>query len=133
MIGDAIAAALPELQAEAESLMTATCRIERRTGSQFDPVQNTDTATYSTVYEGVCRVRADTSGAAEVLAGEQQVTAQAYRCLVPINAPEIRPHDRVTVTASDDPRQLAKAFSVTTVATSSEPFCRRFRAIDDQG
>lgn len=133
MIGDAIAAALPELQAEAESLMTATCRIERRTGSRFDPYLNTDVATYAPVYEGMCRVRADNAGAAEILAGEQQVTAQSYRCLVPITAPAIRPHDRLTVTASDDPRQQGKAFSVTTVATSSEPICRRFRAIDDQG
>lgn len=133
MIGFDIAAALPDLRQQGESIMTATCRVERKTGTEFDPDANTDVDTYNTIYEGPCRVRADNTAAALVMAGDQQVTTQPYRCLVPLTAPEIRAHDRLTVTASDDPQQVGKALSITTVASSSQPIVRRFRAIDDQG
>ena len=58
MLGDDIAAALPELRAHAESMMVDACLIT----SAGEPVWDDATGTYvpgpgTTVYEGKCRVR----------------------------------------------------------------------------
>lgn len=59
MIGDDLAAALPELRAQAESMMRDTCVI---TGDGGEPVWNDETGTYDTpasvtIYTGKCRLR----------------------------------------------------------------------------
>lgn len=56
MIYDAIAAALPGMQAQAESLMQDRCIIRAVTGTVSNP-DATTTPTYTTVYEGRCKVQ----------------------------------------------------------------------------
>ena len=52
MIGHDVAAALPELRAQAESLMTATCDIDRLTTTWNEALQKSVT-TWASVYADV--------------------------------------------------------------------------------
>ena len=57
-LGADIAAALPELRAQAESLMVDACTIRRATGeTTIDPVSLADVPVYAVVWSGPCRVQ----------------------------------------------------------------------------
>ena len=57
-LGQAIAAALPTLRAEAESMMVDTCRITAGGSTTWDEATGVYTTTGgATVYEGACRLR----------------------------------------------------------------------------
>ena len=98
--GDDIAAALPELRAHAESLMTDTIRLERFTGSAPDPVTLEMVDTYAAVYEGKGRVqRSGQLSPHESVAGEIEFGVNALMVQLPLSASGIKKGDRVTVVA----------------------------------
>jgi len=100
--GADIAAALPELRAHAESLMTDTVRLERVTGSTPDPVTLEMVDTYETVYEGEGRVqRSGQLSPHESVAGEVEFGVNALMVQLPLSASGIKKNDRVTVVAVD--------------------------------
>lgn len=133
MLGDDIAAALPELRAQAESLMTSQVIIEHPTGSVFDPVSNEDVSTWETVYEGKARLYAPKTQPAMVDAGGQIVNTQTYQGTLPWETVGVHASDRVTVNESEDPDQIGKTFTITSVLASGSAIARRFVATDDQG
>lgn len=98
MIGDDIAAALPELRAEAESLMQDACVIERESGSVMDPVTFEERPSWSLVYAGPCRVKVTSSAPVEG-AGRTYVITDALLQL-PVGDVRFLDNDRVTVTAA---------------------------------
>lgn len=88
MIGDDIAARLPELQAQAESMMLTPCTIRRPTGVTSDD-DGRDVVAYEPqpVYEGRCRVRHRQGvgqGAQE--SADSYVVVQQYELHVPVAA-----------------------------------------------
>ena len=99
--GDDIAAALPELRVQAESLMTDTVLVERATGTQsMDPDTLEMTDDYATVHEGAGRVqRSGQLSPHESVAGEVEFGVNALMVQLPLSALGIRKNDRVTVTA----------------------------------
>jgi hypothetical protein len=121
VIGYDLAAALPELQAQAESLMRDLCEVrEPDTQGPYDPDTNTHTPVPGAlVYSGKCRVR-HLSRAEEVATlAEQQVTLVDYRITVPASASGIRVGLFLKVTATADPDLLNKRLSVVGVAKGS--------------
>ena len=104
MLGEDIAAHLPELRAHAESLMQDTCRVT----SAGAPVWNDTTGTYapgtaSTVYEGKCRLRKPSAAPQGVESGEAAWTVDDYVLSLPLVGSEdvAGGHDVEIVTALD--------------------------------
>jgi len=57
VIGDDLAAALPELRAQAESMMRDACTVKRPNGTTLDPDTLEEVPAYLDVYAGPCRVQ----------------------------------------------------------------------------
>jgi len=101
--GDDIAAALPELRAHAESLMTDRVLVERATGTRsMDPDTLEMVDDYATVHEGAGRVqRSGQLSPHESVAGEVEFGVNALMVQLPLSALGIKKGHRVTVTAVD--------------------------------
>ena len=101
MIGDDLAAALPELRAQAESMMRDTVLVERANGGfTRDPVTLEDAPTFDAVYSGPGRVqRSGQLSPHETVAGEVEFGVNALMVQLPLSAAGIRKGDRVTVTS----------------------------------
>ena len=110
MLGHDIAAALPELRAQAESLMTDACTITRAGsgGSTIDEATGAVVPpTGTTVYDGPCRVqRPGTQTAPRADSGGYEVGVDTIFAQLPIAATGIRRGDTFTVTAASDPDLL---------------------------
>lgn len=132
MIGDDIAAALPELRQQAESLMTTACVVERKSGTEFDPETNQDVTTWESVYEGPCRLAQPTVQSV-IVAGGQEVTTQPYAGMLPWGTVGVLVGDRLSITAAEDPGQVGRVFMVTSVRAATQSVGRRFVAIEDLG
>lgn len=115
MIADEIASVLPQLQAQAESLMVDTCTITREgEGWVVDPDTGREVpAPPTTVYEGKCKVQTyephertpDVGGSTEVI--------QRYHVHVPVTAGPFEVGDVVTITSgANDPTTSGRTFRV---------------------
>lgn len=107
MLGDDIAANLPALRSQAESLMRSECRIERLS----EPVLDEETGLYTparlTVYEGKCGLEFANTSAREVTPQSQSVVEQAPMLKVPVGATAaILPGDVGTLTAHPNDSQM---------------------------
>jgi len=102
-LGDDIAAALPELRAHAESLMTDWVLVERATGTQsMDPDTLEMVDDYATVHEGKGRVqRSGRLSPHESVAGEVEFGVNALMVQLPLSVLGVKKGHRVTVTAVD--------------------------------
>ena len=81
---------------EAEALMTDSCRIERESGRTVDPDTGQSVPSYSTVYEGKCRLQSRGEWSTDRDIGEAGLTILQVELQVPIGvAPRI--NDRVTM------------------------------------
>ena len=126
MIHDAIAAALPELRAYAESLMVDSCTIaRRRLDEDGEPVREMDPVTLELtdvldeVWSGRCRVQRP--GAVmvgrEPVVGGVEFNVETVHVQVPLAALGVKTDDRVTITAVgaiSDPENLGLVASVRT-------------------
>lgn len=124
MIHDAIAAALPELRAHAESLMVDSCTIaRRRLDENGEPVREMDPVTleltdvWDEVYAGRCRVQRP--GAVmvgrEPVVGGVEYNVETIHVQVPLTVLGVKADDRVTITAVgaiSDPDSLGMVLSV---------------------
>ena len=104
VLGDDIAAALPELRSQAEALMVDACKVERPNGTTLDPDTLAEVPAFALVWEGPCRVQRsgalsprEQSGAAGYEFGVDSVLAQ-----LPLDALDIKRGHRFTVTAVGD-------------------------------
>jgi hypothetical protein len=124
MLGDDIAAALPELRAQAESLMVDTLRVEVLTGSAPDPTTLEMTDTYTTVYEGKGRIQRPGNQPAQTVAGEVEFGVGTVYAQLPIDATGIKRNARVTVLAiggTTDPDLLGVVATVQANLTKTHP------------
>jgi len=124
MLGDDLAAALPELRAHAESMMADTIRVERQTGTTQDPVTLEDVATWATVHEGPGRVQRPGNQPAETVAGEVEFGVSTVLVQLPLSVTGVKRDHRVTVTALgplSDPDLLGVVATVKANLTKSHP------------
>lgn len=124
MIHDAIAAALPELRAHAESLMVDSCTIaRRRLDEDGEPVREMDPETleltdvWDEVYAGKCRVQRP--GAVmvgrEPVVGGVEYNVETVHVQVPLTVLGVKADDRVAITAVgaiSDPDSAGMVLSV---------------------
>lgn len=115
MIAHELADVLPELQAEAESLMTSTARITRF-DPDADPEWDEETGEYtdvlSTVYLGKCKVQTFQAFENEPEAGGAARVIQRYYLHVPVSAGVFLPGDRAEITASANPILVGNVYVV---------------------
>lgn len=104
LIGERIAAALPELRAHAESRMKDLCRVERKGEPVRDPANGTYSDTWTLVYEGKCRVQNDSNLIRTTMTGERERSVDDTSLHVPMSVTGIEVGDRATITAAvNDP------------------------------
>lgn len=105
MLGDTLAAALPQLRAEAESRMRSVARIERITGVTPDPMTGHDVVTVEIVHGALpCRLRQRTMMRdAEDSAGGATIPVQSPELHVPWDTPGLQVGMRAVITASEAP------------------------------
>lgn len=113
MIGDEVAAALPELRRQAESLMKDACTVHRVVGENTDQDGNV-TPVVSLVYAGKCKVQAIDAQESTPEVGGGTSTVQRYRVDVPVGSfpPAVGQVVSVTV-ARFDPFLVGRTFRVT--------------------
>jgi hypothetical protein len=132
VIGDELAAALPELQSQSESLMRDMIRAEELGDPVFDPGTGKSTrAVLSTPYAGVARVQA-AKEPTDVLTADDHVVVQRYTVSAPLSATGLRPGLVVTVLASEDPDMTGRTLLITAVQGGTFVTSRRFTATDQQ-
>lgn len=96
MIGDALAAALPMMRAQAESLMTDTCAVDRLTSSWDEEQQTTVTSWAPVVAGSICHF-SESSAAVRSLLTDEVVTQRSPSVRLPSSVSGVRPDDRVTI------------------------------------
>lgn len=112
-LGDAIAWALPDLRAAAESTMTSTANVTRDGGLVFDPGTGLSTPTTTTVVAGSpARLRQPTAVEANVMFGEEDVTKMRFIVDMPHTVTGVQIGDVITFSEADDPEMLAHEFRV---------------------
>jgi len=128
-------------RAEAEAMMTDTCRItfpnpdapppvfNEQTG-QYEPADNTPATI--TLYEGKCRlqVKADiNSNVVETTAGEREWTYLTAQLQLPVQGTEAIPIDATAemLTSRFDESLPGRVFNIQGTYHKSQPVIRRFR------
>ncbi len=110
-------------QPTAESVMTATCRITRRTAATGVYDSSTGRTTYTApteVYEGPCRIqRAALTGTQAPIRGEKLTPVRPYTVSLPITAEGIQVNDLVEILTADDPDTTGKHLTVVDVRGGS--------------
>lgn len=103
-LADDVAAALPELQAQAESMMTARCRIRRPTGEATDPDSGEVTNTYRDpdVYLGKCKLQDSGAQARDVESGASTVTITPLEVHIPVSAESVAVGDLIETLEDED-------------------------------
>lgn len=138
MLGDDIAAVLPGLRAQAESMMVDGCAISRqRLDENGKPVQVMDPVTleltfvWDEVHSGPCRIqRRDISAMPESVVGDFEYGVSPMEVQLPFSVTAAKRGDRVMVTAAVfDPRLEGAVATVLAVpdkthATKRALLCR---------
>ena len=125
MLGEDIAAHLPELRAHAESMMVDTLTVEHQTGVTVNTDTLAETPVFVTVYSG--RGHIQRSGAlspSDQVAGGFEFGIGTPLAQLPLTATGIRKGDRVTVTAVGpltDPDLLGLVATVQANLTKTHP------------
>lgn len=134
MIGNAIAAAVPIMRANAESLMLDRCRIDRATSS-FDEAQQKTVTTWASVHVNAPCTVDDEPAPARTLVTDQAASPGGPSVYLPVALTGIKPDDRVTITAigpESDPSLIGAVLWVTADDTQSHAAerhltCRRVK------
>ena len=124
MLGDDIAAVLPELRAHAESMMVDECTIERPDGTTLDPVTLEQVDTFAPVLTGQrCRVqRYSGQGRNDSIIGGVEFGDAVLLLQLPLSALGVKRGDRVRITAVapiSDPALLGVTATVKADATKT--------------
>ena len=107
--------------------------LERRNGTMWDRVLNTEVPVWEPLWSGPALVDPPTTEGSEAEAGQQRLTVQPFTVSVPLTVTDIRPDDRFTLTECDDPLLVGRALQVIRVKGASLAQVRQFTAIDNQG
>lgn len=101
-LGADLVAALPELQAHAESMMFDSVIVRRQTGTTPDYESGEDVPTYVTVYAGRCRLVMRSTVVSDADSASELVALQGPRLDVPVSGTAgIKPDDRFELTSGD--------------------------------
>lgn len=83
-LGYDIAAALPEMRAQADSIMASRVVISRETGTVRDPETGNNVPSWTVIYEGKARVRMPSTQAREIDQAGQRIVESAPTLSLPI-------------------------------------------------
>lgn len=129
MLGDDLALALPEMRAQAESMMQDTIRVEKKTGEKTtDPETLAIVDVWALVYEGPGRVQRPATQPGEPVVGEVEFGTTATIIQLPLSATGFAREQRVTVAAVgslSDPALVGMRATVLSVPTKTHPTMRR--------
>jgi len=132
MLGADLAASLPELQAQAESLLIDRCIIERPSGWTVDPVTAEQSPTWAMVASGVpCRLRPGSALPLGMAVAGQEAAGTRPTLAVPLST-DVHVGDRCTVTASRDASLVGVALFVDGVPRGPHLALRRLTVTEDQ-
>ena len=115
MLGDDVAAVLPELRREAESLMVDTCAITTPGAPTWDATNGIYTPGEPvTVYEGKCRIRKPSAAPQGADSGEAAWAVDDYVLSLPILGSEsvTNGHDVEILTSANDPAAVGMMLTV---------------------
>ena len=125
MLADDVAAVLPELRAQAESLMQDECTVDRATGeTTLDPVTLEEVPVFAPVYSGKCRIQRADHQPSDIVSGQVEFGISTVFAQLPLSATGIKRGDVVTVTAIDpttDPDLLGMVAAVRANMTKTHP------------
>ncbi|HHU10584.1 MAG TPA: hypothetical protein GXZ60_11305 [Intrasporangiaceae bacterium] len=124
MLGDDVAAALPDMRAAAESLMTATWQIERQRVEDGRPVvavvNHKSLPVRDVIYEGRAKLQTYEGHEVALPAGPSTVVQQRMALHLPAHAVRPLPGDIATCLASTDPLMVGKRVRVVQAAPFKE-------------
>lgn len=112
MFVEAIAAHLPEMQANAEALMTSTVAITRAGDSVWDEDAGEYVDAPTTVYEGHCKLQTYEAFESSSEAGGAQRVIQRYYMHVPVSAGPFHSGDRAEILTSPNHLLLGNVYIV---------------------
>lgn len=116
-----VAAALPGMRDQAESLMLDDCVIRRPSGeTTIDPDTGLPTTTWTTIYGGTgeheqdrCKVQSEAVVTLNPTSGDHTYTVDRWMVHLPVSAAGIKVGDEITITASAlDPANVGRKFHV---------------------
>jgi hypothetical protein len=130
-LGDDLAAALPGLRSQAESMMLDRCTVTRTSTGSFNDVTGVETVgSTTTLYDGPCRFRMARGGGSPTDSGEAEWTLNGVTVSLPVSTSgDVRTGDAVTLTESAfDPDAVGtvaqvKGIHVQTYATARRLEC----------
>lgn len=121
-----LGAALPFLQAQAESQMVDTCIIDRPGEPVTDPDSGAVTPSHTLVYEGKCKVQQTLAQSSSKEAGGAVFNVQTSRLDLPIGVGPIQAGDRVRMTAARfNPALVGNLYRVKELFEKSWPTAQR--------
>jgi hypothetical protein len=136
MLGDDIAAALPELRAQAESRMRDTWVITRPGAQVWNPATKQYEGSVVTVYDGPGRLRPTALMDHATTAADQEFMESQYVLSLPIGSHpnittgtsgDVRKDNVATCTKSaDDPAMVGRKYTIGISAAHSQATARRF-------
>ena len=114
--------------------MQDACTIRRQTGESMDPVTLQMTPTYSTLYDGKCRVQINAVvGATTPEAGERVVVTQRIQVQVPMTVTGVQVDDRIDITAAaHDADLVGRAYRVRSEFAKTHATARRLECEEAQ-
>jgi len=113
-LGEDLAAVLPELRAEAESLMLDSCTIVRPGDPVTDPNTGVVTPGGSTVYTGKVKIQTYEAQESNPEAGGATFTVQRYALHIPVGSYQPAVGDVASITtAALDPNMVGRSYRVT--------------------
>lgn len=123
---DVVAAELPHMREQAESLMVDTVLVERATGTfTTDPVTLEEVPDFTEVYAGPGRVqRSGRLSSQDDVSGDFEFGVDSVLVQLPLSATGVKRDDRVTVTslgAVSDPDLLGLVATVRANLTKTHP------------
>lgn len=99
-LADEVAASLPEMRLEAESLMVDTVVVEQQDGTTIDPDTLAEVLAWVPVYEGIARIqRPGALSPRDVVAGGYEFDERSILAQLPLAVTGIVSGHRVRVTA----------------------------------
>ena len=120
------ASVLARGRAAAEAGMVDACIIRRITGQVTDPDTGEVTNTYTTIYEGKCRLQQQGQQARPEQAGEAYLLMLRRELQLPMSVTGLRTEDEVTMTASaHDPDLPGRVFLIRDLFGKTEATSRR--------
>lgn len=129
MLGDDLAAILPELRAQAVSRMRTPCLVRRPGGTTADPETGADVSVYDPVWSGFCRIGQQSITARAGESAEATVLTQQLQIHIPVGVGPVRSGDEVLADGRafrvdgthDKDQQTAQRLPVTEITSTDDP------------